>query len=176
MSFNTFIQGRFKPDHPEKYVGDLEKVAYRSSWELALMRWLDSTKEVLKWGSERVVIPYLDHGTMNEFGHPKQRKYFVDFIAKVKKADGSQKVVLIEVKPKSQTVQPKKTGRMSEKTYETALKTWLTNSSKWEYAKKFCAEKGWEFIVLNEDHIFPQFKDKKLPNMKRKRKPAKKKL
>ena len=175
MGFKQFIQGRFKPDHPNKYVGDVDKIIYRSSWELALLRFLDSTPEILKYGSERVVIPYYDHGTMNEFGHPKQRRYYVDFIVQLRKADGSVKVALIEVKPKSQTVQPRKTSRMSEKTYESSLKTWLTNSSKWEAARAFCHERGWEFIILNEDHIFPQFKDKKLPKMKRK-KATKKKL
>lgn len=169
----AWIQGKFHPENPKKYIGDLDKITYRSSWELALLRFLDATPEILRYGSEKIVIPYFDQGTLNEFGHPKQRKYFTDFVVQIRKADGTAKIAIIEVKPKSQTVQPKKTGRMSDKTYETNLKTWLTNSSKWHAARKFCATKGWEFIVLTEDHIFPHYKDKKLPKMRRKKKTTK---
>ena len=51
-------QGYFKPKNPHKYKGDPTNIIYRSSWELKLMKYLDERKDVVKWGSEEIIIPY----------------------------------------------------------------------------------------------------------------------
>ena len=51
-------QGLFKPKNPQKYVGDPNKIVYRSSWECKVMSWLDKTPEILTWASEELIVPY----------------------------------------------------------------------------------------------------------------------
>ena len=53
------LQARFIPKHPEKYAGDAAKIFARSSWEINVMKFLDSSMAVMKWGSEELAIPYL---------------------------------------------------------------------------------------------------------------------
>ena len=51
-------KGVFRPNNPEKYTGDPTSIIYRSRWELILMGTLDKHPDVLKWGSEEIIIPY----------------------------------------------------------------------------------------------------------------------
>ena len=92
-------------EHPEKYIGDVDNVTYRSLWERNVMRWLDSNPDVVEWGSEEVTNPY---------EHPVRggnAKYYPDFI--VKWTNGQIK--LIEVKPYNQTQTPKQPSRQTQK-------------------------------------------------------------
>lgn len=63
---------------------------FRSSWEEALMKWLDSSSDVATWEYERLRIPY--HYSVEN----RQRWYVPDFV--VTRVDGCRQV--IEVKPK----------------------------------------------------------------------------
>lgn len=111
------------------------------------MKFCDLNQSVLRWGSEEVVIPYIN---------PLDRKphrYFVDFIVEMKAADGSVKTMLIEVKPKKQCAQPKKPKRQT-RNYICEMQTWITNSAKWKAAKEAAESRGWEFRVLTEDDLF----------------------
>ena len=49
---HRYMQGQFKPMHPEKYRGNPAQIIYRSSWELAVLMRLDSNKNVIEWASE----------------------------------------------------------------------------------------------------------------------------
>ena len=51
-------KGHFKPKNPTKYIGNPIHIMYRSLWERKFMVFCDSTKSVVRWGSEEVVIPY----------------------------------------------------------------------------------------------------------------------
>ena len=141
-----YHQGRFSPKFPQKYRGDPTNIIYRSSWELRMMRYLDSNSNVLEWASEEVVVPYIS--PMDNRPH----RYFPDFIARVKRPDGTIRNVMIEVKPKVQTkepkVQPKKTKR-----YITEVTTWAVNQAKWRAAKEYCDNRNWDFTIMTEDHI-----------------------
>ena len=55
---SRFKQGYFKPTNPEKYKGNVDKIFYRSSWELKFNNWCDKHPSVLEWSSEEIVIPY----------------------------------------------------------------------------------------------------------------------
>jgi hypothetical protein len=140
-------KGRFQPKHPEKYKGDPTNIIWRSLWELKVMKRLDENPNVLEWSSEETVVPYYDPST------GRNRRYFPDMVAKMKLSDGSIKTRMIEIKPKKETIEPipqkKKTKR-----YITEVTTWATNSSKWKYAKEYCSDRGWEFMIITEDHIF----------------------
>ena len=141
-----YHQGRFTPKFPNKYRGDPTNIIYRSSWELRVMSYLDSNTNVLEWASEEVVVPYwspLDN---------RPHRYFPDFIARVRKPDGKIRTLMIEVKPKSQTQEPKVQAKKTKK-YITEVTTWAVNQAKWKAAREFCENRDWDFAIMTEDHI-----------------------
>ena len=97
-------KGRYKLKHPEKYVGDGNKVVYRSLWERNTFRWCENNPKVKSWNSEEVVVPY--KSTVDKRLH----RYFVDLLIEM----DNGKVFLVEIKPKAQTIAPKKKGRKEE--------------------------------------------------------------
>ncbi|KKL19318.1 hypothetical protein LCGC14_2466650, partial [marine sediment metagenome] len=52
-------QGVYEVRNPNKYVGDLKKVIFRSSWELYMNQFLDNNPNILRWSSEEFYIPYI---------------------------------------------------------------------------------------------------------------------
>ncbi|ASD50576.1 head closure [Acidovorax phage ACP17] len=142
MTFPKATQ--FHPKNPQKYVGDASNIVMRSSWERKLANWCDINPSVLKWNSEEIVIPYFSRADN------KNRRYFLDFIAQIRAADGSIKTLLIEVKPDAQTKPPKKGRGRKESTVLAETYTYMVNQDKWEAARAFAAKHGMEFVVLNE--------------------------
>lgn len=147
----TSKQPFYIPKNPEKYIGDVTKICVRSSWERAVMRYLDMSTAIEKWSSEEIVIPYFDKGTK------QSRRYFPDFLVQVKYGDDSSKTILIEVKPYYQTIPPVPPKRKTTKSQNRLIEehaTYATNVSKWEAARDYCTKKGWEFMILTEREIY----------------------
>ena len=142
-------QGQFRPRNPSKYLGDPLNVIYRSHWELKLMSYLDRHPHVVKWASEEVVIPY--KSPIDGRFH----RYFPDFYVEQINKDKKKEKILIEVKPKYQTVPPivKRNGSKPTKKYINEVKTWGVNQAKWDAAREFCLDKGWKFQIMHEDHL-----------------------
>ena len=138
-----YHQGFFRPKFPEKYKGDPTQIVYRSSWELSVMIKLDGNPEVIQWSSEEIIIPY----RCKTDG--KIHRYFTDFWVKMKFADGTIKEYIIEVKPRAQTLPPKKPAKINKR-YLNEVMTYAKNDSKWEAAKDFCKRRGMEFQILTE--------------------------
>lgn len=111
------------------------------------MSYLDSHPDVIQWASEEFAIPYLS--PIDNRVH----RYFPDFWIKKRGKDGLIETVVVEIKPKSQTKPPKPRTKIT-KTYLHEVKAWGINSSKWEYATKFCEERKWKFQILTEDDLF----------------------
>jgi hypothetical protein len=142
-----YRQGKFKPRNPSKYMGDPTNIFYRSGWELKLMAYLDKHPKVLKWGSEELVIPYrspIDG---------KVHRYFTDFIVKQINKSGETETIVIEVKPKKQTVEPAKKNTKSKR-YIQEVMTWGVNKAKWEAAEDYCLNRGWKFQLMTEEDLF----------------------
>jgi hypothetical protein len=135
--------GRFTPKNPQKYRGDFRNIIYRSSWECRVMNWLDSNENILEWGSEELVIPYKSPVD------GKVHRYFPDFHVKVKQKDDTIRMMVLEVKPHKQTVEPVKKTRVT-KQYITEVVTYGINQAKWKAAEEYCADRGWTFKVLTE--------------------------
>jgi hypothetical protein len=135
-------KSRFHPKNHKKYIGDINNIICRSTWERFLAGWADRNLAVIKWGMENVVIRYFDRG------RGKYRRYFVDFYMEFK--DGQK--FLIEIKPRNQTKPPKQPQRITAK-YSRAVQTYATNISKWEEATTFADERGMKFSVWTEDHL-----------------------
>jgi hypothetical protein len=140
-------QGFFKPTNPKKYRGDPTNIVYRSGWEKRVMQWLDTNTNVLSWSSEEVIIPYVSPIDN------KVHRYFVDFFVEAIGTDNQIKYMLLEVKPKAQTQEPKK-PKKNTKRYLTEVMTWGVNQAKWKAAKEYCHHKGWEFRLITEAELF----------------------
>jgi hypothetical protein len=138
--------GTFKPRNPQKYIGDHTKIIYRSTWEARVMNWLDKNPSILSWASEEVIIPY--RSPVDGRVH----RYFPDFVVKSQGRDGSTKTMMIEVKPKKQTMEPEKKKRVT-KQYINEVVTWGVNQAKWKAATEYCLDRGWQFMLMTEDHL-----------------------
>lgn len=134
-------KGRYKIKKPEKYLGDYSNVVYRSLWERQTFKWCEASPRVKSWNSEEVVIPYKCK-TDN-----KLHRYFVDLFIEM----DNGKVILVEIKPKSQTSPPKK--RRKSKKYINEVTQYIKNQSKWEAANTFAKHKGWKFQIWTEDTL-----------------------
>lgn len=140
----AYLKGKFTPTNPDKYVGKVNNIIFRSSWERILLSWLDTNPAILKYNSEGVVIPYIDAND----GRP--HRYYVDFWCKIGLANGQTKEILIEVKPEAQTLPPKNTPGKKRSRYEMECHTYIKNSCKWAAAREFCAKNGLEFFIVTE--------------------------
>jgi hypothetical protein len=148
-------KGTYRAKNPKKYKGDPQRIIYRSRWELVLMMHLDDHPDVIEWSSEEIIIPYrspIDN---------KVHRYFPDFFVKRKGKDGSIQSLLVEVKPKAQTVPPdvKLTlkGQKPSRRYINEVMTWGINSAKWQYAEAYCADRGWKFVIMTEKELGIKF-------------------
>jgi len=100
-----------------------KEVWYRSSWELAYMKYLDSREDIISCEYEGLKISY--HDLQN-----KKRYYIPDFLVEHE----SGKKVLYEVKP------------FLRKDSE-------TNKRKFKAARKYCKENNMKFKVITERYL-----------------------
>jgi len=142
-----FLQGKYSPKFPEKYKGNPCEIYYRSSWERKFCVYCDTNEKIIEWQSEEKCIPYrspLDG---------KIHRYYPDFLIKVKESNGSTKKYMIEIKPSKQTVPPTKPQRQTKR-YISEVYEYAKNQSKWEAAREWCADRGYEFKVITEKELF----------------------
>lgn len=140
------ISGEFFPKFPNKFKGP-KPIIYKSRLEYYLMLYLDKNPAIVEWGYEKTIIPYYDTGLK------KNRRYFIDFSAKIRTGINTFKTVLIEVKSKKETHPPIRTPKQSIHTFNEAMRVWMTNSSKWKAAKNYARLHGLEFVVITEDQL-----------------------
>ena len=137
-----FHKRKFIPLFPEKYAGDPTNIIMRSSWETRFASWCDKNTSIVKWSSEETVIPY--RCPTDNYIH----RYFVDF----KITTNTQKTYLVEVKPQQQTIPPVFPGKQTQRYLLESL-TFLKNQAKWEAAKKYAKDRGWEFKIITEHEL-----------------------
>lgn len=134
-------RGLYRPKNPQKYMGDPSKIVFRSSWELYLFKWLDSTPAVLQWASEEFSIPYLS--PLDSQVH----QYFPDALVVYKDKYGNVQKEIIEIKPYAETVM---TPRASDQ-QKMAL---VVNEAKWKAVDRFAKSNGLKFRVITEKTMF----------------------
>lgn len=139
-------KGRFSPQNPRKYRGDPTNIIFRSLWERRVMKYLDENVNVIEWSSEEIAIPYISPVD------GRYHRYFPDFVMKAKQPDGSVKTMMLEVKPKKQTQEPKVQKRKT-KQYITEVVTYGVNQAKWAAAREYCSDRGWLFKLITEDEL-----------------------
>jgi len=140
-------KGYYKPSYPQKYKGDPNNIIYRSLWERKFMKYCDTNENILEWGSEINVIPY--RSPVDNRYH----RYFPDFYIKVKESNGKIKKMIIEIKTYKQCIEPKVQKRKT-KGYIYEVMEYAKNQAKWESAKEWCLDRGYEFKVLTENELF----------------------
>ena len=144
-------QGYFRPINPDKYLGDLSKIIFRSSWEYKFLKWCDLSPTVLKYASEPVGIVY--YNPLDQRPHT----YYIDFYITVKGVDGIEQKYLIEVKPNKYVNPPTTPQQMTDKqtaNYVWAAKQYVINQAKFEAARAFAAQRGVKFGIITENFLF----------------------
>ena len=139
-------KGKYQPSYPKKYKGDPTNIIYRSLWERRFMIYCDTNEKILEWGSEEIIVPYrspIDN---------RYHRYFPDFYIKVKDKNGKIKKMIIEIKPYKQCIEPKVQKRKT-KGYIYEVVEYAKNQAKWEAAREWCLDRGYEFKVLTENEL-----------------------
>ena len=110
---DKYKNGIYSVINPNKYLGDINMVIFRSGWEYKLYRWLDMNDKVVKWNVEGITIPY----QMEDNGKWKTLSYHPDCYAEVQKGDGTIDRLVIEIKPYAETIPPVMSKNMTAKTF-----------------------------------------------------------
>lgn len=141
---SRFTQGYYTPRNPDKYIGDLTKIRYMSSYELETHQFFDNNPNVIRWGSEPIAIPYVKPTD------GRIHKYYPDYYVEFKDKDGNIKREMIEVKPLAQTQTPR--GNRKHILYEQV--THAVNIAKWQACQDWCRQHGVMFRIVTEKSIF----------------------
>lgn len=148
MKTKSHKKGFYTPRNPQKYIGDLNKIIYRSSWEETFMNFLDNNVRVLRWGSEIITIPYIKPTD------GRVHKYYPDFYVEYLDAKTNDMIKeIVEVKPEKQIRKPTTKGKKKQTQLYEAV-TWAINTSKWKAAQQYCNHNGFRFKLMSEKHIF----------------------
>jgi hypothetical protein len=137
----SFAQGIYEVQNPEKYIGK-HKPRFRSGWEMTFMMFCDNNKNVLKWASEAISIPYR---------HPltgKMSMYIPDFFVVYQNRFGQQVAEVVEIKPKKQSLIESRTASARDRAVV------AVNHAKWQSAAAYCKMQGFSFRVITEDDLF----------------------
>lgn len=127
----------------DKYKGDPSEVHWRSSWERLTFKWCDLNPDVLWWSSEKHLVPY----KCKTDG--KVHTYYTDL--SVGLTNG--KTLLVEIKPKYQTLRPLKKNKSKER-FTREVMVWAKNVSKWEAATSYANSKGMSFRIWTEETLW----------------------
>lgn len=151
---SKYHQGYYTIQNPEKYLGNTERIIYRSGLELKYFKLFDMSETILKWGSEMTAIPYVGPDGKNHM-------YHVDFY--IEKVNANDPLlhdrILLEVKPHDETMRvlenkppgpPKNHTMKSLSTWEYGIREFLRNRQKWVYAKEYARQRGMVFLVATE--------------------------
>ena len=150
------LTGRFIPKNPNKYVGDIDAITFRSSWERRMFEFLDNNPNVLAWASEEIPFVKGVDDVKSFTGNilyvkptdGRVHRYFPDIFAVIQDAQGNVGKYLIEIKP------AKETGLQTKRLSLEDKLTIAVNHAKWSAAKKYCEERGFQFKVLTEHELF----------------------
>jgi hypothetical protein len=138
---SKYAQGIYEVKNVEKYIGK-HKPKYRSGWEFTFMQFCDNNKNVLKWASEAIAIPYMNPVT------GKRANYYPDFFVVYQNKYGKQVAEVVEIKPKKQSIIESKVASARDRAVV------AVNHAKWASAKAYCQQNGFTFRVITEDDLF----------------------
>jgi len=145
-----YKSGLYEPANPDKYIGDIHSIIYRSSWEYRFCMYCDNNDSIVKWSSEPITIRY--YNPLDK----KEHDYHVDFYIKVQNGEEFQEWI-IEIKPEKQTKKPLYEGNMTLtklKSYNRNMQIWITNQAKFKAAREWAEKRDFKFGVVDENFLF----------------------
>jgi hypothetical protein len=145
-----YKSGLYEPTNPDKYIGDIHNIIYRSSWEYRFCMYCDNNDSIVKWSSEPITIRY--YNPLDK----KEHDYHVDFYIKVQSGEEFQEWI-IEIKPEKQTKKPLYEGNMTLtklKSYNRNMQIWITNQAKFKAAREWAEKRDFKFGVVDENFLF----------------------
>lgn len=159
-SNGKYRQGLYVPKNKDKLIKANSQggVYYRSGLEQKMMIYLDNLESIRAWSSEYIKIPYekTEYVNSTQMWETTNHTYYPDFYYELVRSDGSVSKVVAEVKPASETREPKLAQNPTAKqlkNFEYALKMWNKNLSKWKYMIEWCERKGFEFVIITEETL-----------------------
>lgn len=162
------LQGYYKPQNPEKYIGDINLIIYRSSWEMNFCRWADFSPSVVRWSSEPMKVKYADKVSKLEeckkYGldpnNPKNwviKNYNVDFYVEIKRDENTIEKWLVEIKPANSLKKPVPPALNSsikeQRRFNIEAKNYLINQEKWKSMNEHAQKMGAKFYVFTENEL-----------------------
>lgn len=160
-----YRQGNYIPKNKDKIIklNHLNGLFYRSGLELKMMHFLDNNPNIIRWGAECLIIPYKLTHFENGNTFIKNHCYYPDFYYELKLSNGEIKHVVAEVKPQKEyemvlaldegRLQVPEKGTKKLKNFEYDFKLADKNRSKFNTMIKWCNAKGYEFIIITEQHL-----------------------
>jgi hypothetical protein len=151
---DKYYQGKYTPENPDKYLGDISDIWFRSMWEFSFCYYCDHEDRVKKWACEPE-----QHKIQYDVIENEQytiKTYIPDFWMIVEKSNNDEEEFLIEIKPEKELYEPKEPKKVTVKSlenYEYRLKTYYRNRLKWEAAEKYCEKRGMGFFLLTEKYF-----------------------
>ena len=141
------ITGTYHPINKTKYIGDRDPV-FRSRLEYLLMRYLDSSPNIVSWSYEKISLKYKDLSSAG-----KIRTYHIDFVAAIRVNSETTRKVWIEVKSKRETLPPTRSKNKKLRNSKLEEATYVKNQCKWDTAKRVAKDRGYDFVVLTEEQL-----------------------
>lgn len=147
-----YSQGKIKILDPvlrAKYIGNIDNITFRSSWEKEFFVAMITKKSVIKISSEEVIIPYIS--PLDKRIH----RYYVDYYIEIVNSKGQSKKILIEIKPFCKTQKPEKNKKkQNDASYRRRVAEFAVNRIKWLTAKEYCKHMNIdEFFVLTDNPV-----------------------
>jgi len=160
-------QGYFRNlKNPQKYIGDLNLIIYRSSWEFSFIKWCDISPSIIRWSSEPIKVQYADRvSKLDECkklgldpNNPRNwttKNYNVDFWIEICKGNGIVEKWFIEVKPQDKLKKPippiKNSSLKEQRKFNKLAKEYLINEAKWQAMNEFATKNNAKFYVFTEN-------------------------
>ena len=135
-------KGLYRPTNPKKYVGDVNKIVYRSLLEKRFMLYCDRNQDIIHWASEELAIRY--YNPVDK----KYHRYYPDFIVRTVKGDK----IVIEIKPSRQCVPPKTPTRKTRAFMRSSFE-YIKNRAKWEAATRYADDNNAKFKLITEKDL-----------------------
>ena len=142
----------FNPRNPHKYLGDIDNIVYRSTWEHRAFVFCDNNANIIAWAAEEIIIPYMKPVfTRDGRVTTKLANYYPDLYVEYVDKQGVVVKELIEIKPKKQT-RASKAKKYATNLYENIQ--YAVNTAKWAAADQYCKARGIRFTKITEDSLF----------------------
>ena len=160
-----YLHEKYTLQNPQKYIGNIYAIIYRSGWELSFCKWTDSSPSVLRWSSEPITIPYYDRVSQLEEckkngldpNNPKNwiiKNYHTDFWIEIDKGEGEIQKMFIEIKPSDKLKKPIPPGinasLKEQRRFNILAKEFLINEAKFAALNAWAEKNNSKFYVFTE--------------------------